>query len=171
MIVGALIRVYVLPGPRAFRLVVAAVLLPLGLWLIARSWRPHHGRTLSPSTVTGLALAVGVIGGIYGIGGGSILGPILVGSGLAVSVVAPAALTATFVTSVIGATTYGLLSFDAAGSVAPRWDVGLACGLGGLVGGYLGARWQHHVPERALRLLLGGLAVALATMYAVLALG
>jgi len=35
-----------------------------------------------------LALLVGVVGGIYGIGGGSILGPLLVASGLPVATVA-----------------------------------------------------------------------------------
>jgi hypothetical protein len=112
-----------------------------------------------------MALAVGVVGGIYGIGGGSILGPILVGSGMAVAVVAPAALASTFATSIVGAATYALLAINASGSIAPKWGVGLACGLGGLVGGYLGARLQPHLPERQLRLLLGVLAVALAVLY------
>jgi uncharacterized membrane protein YfcA len=58
-----------------------------------------------------MALVVGVVGGIYGIGGGSILGPILVGSGLAMSAVAPAALVSTFVTSIAGALTYLLLAW------------------------------------------------------------
>lgn len=162
-----MVRVYVLPGPRAFRLVVAAVLLPLGAWLIARTLRPAltHRPALSSPRITVMALAVGVVGGIYGIGGGSILGPILVGSGMSVAVVAPAALASTFATSIVGAATYAVLAINATGSIAPRWSVGLACGLGGLVGGYLGARLQPHLPERQLRLLLGGLAIALAVLY------
>jgi uncharacterized membrane protein YfcA len=40
VIVGAVIRVDVRPGPIASRLVVAAVPLPLGIWLIARTLRP-----------------------------------------------------------------------------------------------------------------------------------
>ena len=39
-----------------------------------------------------LALAVGVIGGIYGIGGGSILAPLLIGLGFSIYEVAGAAL-------------------------------------------------------------------------------
>ena len=46
------------------------------------------------------------------------------------------------------------------GSIAPDWSIGMAAGLGGLAGGYLGARWSHLAPERALRLLLGALAIA-----------
>lgn len=171
VIAGAVIRVYLLPGPRAFRVVVAAVLLPLGVWLIRRTLRPGPVRPpLTPATVTGLALLVGCVGGIYGIGGGSVLGPILVGSGMAVGVVAPAALASTFVTSVVGALTYAVLALNATGSIAPRWTVGVACGLGGLVGGYIGARLQPRVPERGLRLLLGALAITLAVLYFLAAL-
>jgi hypothetical protein len=38
-------------------------------------------------------------------------------------------------------------------------------GARGLIGGYLGARLQTRLPERALRLLLGSLAIALAVLY------
>lgn len=121
---------------------------------------------LSDRSITGLGLAVGVIGGIYGIGGGSILGPILVGRGWPVAGVAPSALASTFVTSVVGAVTYGLLALVAVGDIAPDWPVGLACGLGGLVGGYVGARLQPRLPEVVLRLLLGVLAIGLSLLYA-----
>ncbi|MFF1950936.1 TSUP family transporter, partial [Kitasatospora herbaricolor] len=94
-------------------------------------------------------------------------GPILVGRGVPVAEVAPAALASTFVTSLVGAGTYALLSLGADGDIAPDWALGLACGLGGLGGGYLGAHLQPHVPERALRLLLGALAAAVGTLYAV----
>jgi uncharacterized membrane protein YfcA len=166
VVIGAVIRVYVVPGPHAFRVVAALVLLPLGIWLISRSLqRTRSIRSLRPRHVTGLALVVGVVGGIYGIGGGSILGPLLVGSGLAVSVVAPAALASTFVTSVVGAGTYLALATIHSGSIAPDWPIGIACGLGGLIGGYVGARLQPRAPDRALRLLLGGLAVLLSLLY------
>ncbi len=114
-----------------------------------------------------LALAVGVAGGIYGIGGGSLLGPILVGREAPVATVAPAALASTFVTSVVGAITYGLLSLATTGDVAPDWMLGLSCGAGGLVGGYVGARLQPRLPETALRLLLGTLATGIGLLYAV----
>lgn len=169
VVVGAVIRVFALPGPAVFRLLIAVLLLPLGLWLCAHTLRPAPSRsTTEPSgrTVTGLALAVGVVGGIYGIGGGSLLGPILVGMGAPVARVAPAALASTFVTSLVGAATYTLLSLASSGDVAPDWFLGLACGTGGLIGGYLGARLQPHLPETALRLLLGVLAAALGTLYA-----
>ncbi|WP_328909892.1 sulfite exporter TauE/SafE family protein [Streptomyces sp. NBC_00234] len=170
VVAGAVIRVFAVPGPDVFRLFIAVLLLPLGAWLCVRTLRPaHHAAAAGPSprATTGLALAVGVAGGIYGIGGGSLLGPILVGRGVPVAKVAPAALAATFVTSVVGAATYALLSLTTTADVAPDWSLGLACGLGGLCGGYLGARLQPRLPETALRLLLGTLALIVGTLYAV----
>lgn len=172
VVVGAAVRVFAVPGPRAFRLFIAALLLPLGLWLGFRTLRgPARRRGTaaqpSPHTIGSLAAAVGVVGGIYGIGGGSLLGPILAGRGMPVAAVAPAALAATFVTSVVGAATFALLSLTASGDVAPDWPTGLACGLGGLAGGYLGAALQPRLPETALRLLLAALATTLGAVYAV----
>ena len=174
VVLGAVIRVFALPGPGVFRLLVAALMLPLGIWLITRTFRPTPSETRHPEprrrTITVLALAVGVVGGIYGIGGGSILGPLLVGRGVPVTKVAPAALASTFAASLLGASTYALLSLPHSGSIAPDWFLGLACGLGGLIGGYLGARLQPRLPETFLRLLLGTLAAALGTLYAINAL-
>ncbi|MDQ0605032.1 putative membrane protein YfcA [Streptomyces canus] len=113
VVVGTVIRVFAVPGPRVFRLLIAVLLLPLGQWLWLRTLRPASGRLTtrpSPRATTVLAMAVGVAGGIYGIGGGSLLGPILVGRGVPVATVASAALASTFVTSVVGAATYALLS-------------------------------------------------------------
>jgi uncharacterized membrane protein YfcA len=169
VVAGAVLRVYAVPGPGVFRLIVAALLLPLGLWLCLREppradlpaagWTPRRG-------IVGLALSVGVVGGVYGIGGGSILGPILVGRGLPMAVVAPAALASTFVTSVAGAGAFAALALTGHGDIAPDWGIGLMCGLGGLIGGYAGAHLQPRLPERGLRLVLGGLAVAVAMLYA-----
>jgi uncharacterized membrane protein YfcA len=180
VLAGAVVRVFVVPGPGVFRLVVATLLLPLGLWLCLRE-PPHRPppadrqqpadrpatRGLSRRGIIALALGVGAVGGVYGIGGGSILGPILVGRGLPMAVVAPAALASTFVTSVAGAGAFAVLALTGHGDIAPDWDIGLMCGLGGLVGGYVGAHLQPRLPERGLRLVLGGLAVAVGIMYVV----
>ncbi|MZF85803.1 sulfite exporter TauE/SafE family protein [Streptomyces sp. SID5643] len=174
VVLGAALRVFALPGPGVFRLLIAALLLPLGVWLCVRTLGRSRGRSAaaepSPVTLTALAVAVGVVGGIYGIGGGSLFGPILAARGLPMTRVAPAALAATFATSVVGAGVYALLSLISVGDVAPDWWLGLACGLGGLVGGYIGARLQPRLPETGLRLLLGGLAAGLGILYAVQAL-
>ncbi|WP_203185873.1 sulfite exporter TauE/SafE family protein [Streptomyces pratensis] len=171
VVIGAVIRVFAVPGPTVFRAFMAVLLLPLGAWLCARTLRPARRTAAaaapSPRATTGLALAVGIAGGVYGIGGGSLLGPILVGRGVPVAKVAPAALACTFVTSLAGAGTYALLSLTATGDIAPDWALGLACGLGGLCGGYLGAWLQPRLPETGLRLLLGVLALGIGLLYAV----
>ncbi|MFC6081133.1 TSUP family transporter [Sphaerisporangium aureirubrum] len=170
VVIGALIRVFILPDPQVFRLLVACLLLPLGLWLCMRTLRPPRRHDTpegpSPRAITTLAVAVGIVGGIYGIGGGSLLGPILAGRGLPVATVAPAALASTFLTSIAGALTYTVLALTTPGDISPDWALGLLCGLGGLIGGYIGAHLQPRLPETALRLLLGTLAIALACLYA-----
>jgi uncharacterized protein len=171
VIVGAVLRVYVADGPTV-RLVAAGVLLPIGLLILGSTRRTGTQLVrvpLSPRTITVAAFVVGTVGGIYGIGGGSILGPILVGSGMALSKVAPAALASTFVTSVVGVVTFAVLQLNAPGSISPDWSLGLACGLGGLCGGYLGATLQPRLPEQLLRTLLGLLAIGVSVAYVVLA--
>ncbi|MFD9292497.1 sulfite exporter TauE/SafE family protein [Streptomyces sp. NPDC060030] len=171
VVIGAVVRVFAVPGPTVFRAFVAVLLFPLGAWLCVRTLRPvrrtDEAAPLSPRATRALALAVGIAGGVYGIGGGSLIGPVLVGRGVPVAKVAPAALACTFVTSLAGAGAYALLSLTATGDIAPDWALGLACGLGGLCGGYLGARLQPRLPEKALRLLLGVLALGIGLLYAV----
>jgi uncharacterized protein len=75
VIAGAIIRVELLSSSRAFAFVAAAVLLPLGLWLIlgARRIAPKRPRPSPRSSVLiWVPAAIGTIGGIYGIGGGSL---------------------------------------------------------------------------------------------------
>jgi uncharacterized membrane protein YfcA len=170
VVIGAVLRVYVAGDPTVFKLIASGVLLPTGLFILRSTHRADTRLVRaqpSRSTIAGAAFVVGIVGGIYGIGGGSILGPILVGSGMAVSVVAPAALASTFITSIVGVATFAVLQLNASGSIAPDWQLGVACGLGGLVGGYLGASLQPRLPEVLLRTLLGVLAISLAVVYLV----
>ncbi|MFI5067712.1 MAG: sulfite exporter TauE/SafE family protein [Streptosporangiales bacterium] len=170
VIAGSVIRVELLPGPRVFDLVVAAVLVPLGIWLaFTRPSRPGEpdrpARLIPVPALVVLAAAVGCIGGIYGIGGGSILAPILIASGRRPAEVAPAALAATFVTSVAGVITFMILSIHQHGSVAPDWLTGIALGAGGLAGAYTGARIQSRLPDAAIRRLVGILVIAIGARY------
>jgi uncharacterized membrane protein YfcA len=170
VIAGSVIRVELLPAPQVFDLVVAAVLVPLGLWLAAtrphRAGEPNRAERLIPApALVVLAVAVGCVGGIYGIGGGSILAPVLIGSGRRPSEVAPAALAATFVTSVAGVITFLILSVHQHGSVAPDWPTGIALGIGGLAGAYTGARLQSRMPDVLIRRLIGVLVIAIGIRY------
>ena len=71
---------------------------------------------------------------------------------------------------IAGVITFAVLGLRGNGEIAPDWLLGVSIGLGGLGGSYLGARLQPHLPERALRRLLGLLAFALALRYLLQAL-
>jgi uncharacterized membrane protein YfcA len=114
-----------------------------------------------------LSAAVGCVGGIYGIGGGSILAPILIGYGRPPSEVAPAALASTFVTSVAGVITFTVLSVHQHGHVVPDWLTGIALGIGGLAGAYFGARIQSRLPDLLIRRAMGILVLAIGIRYLV----
>ncbi len=172
VVAGAGLRVYLAPGMGVFKLLIAALLLPLGAWLCLRALTKGSARRERPQPsgrfIAGIALVVGVVGGIYGIGGGSLLSPILVGRGVPVAAVAPAALSSTFLTSIVGAATYVALAVTTGrGDIAPDWVIGISCGLGGLCGGFVGAYLQPLLPEKALLVTLGVLAIVTASIYGV----
>lgn len=173
VVLGAVLRVHVASDPTVFRLIAAAVLLPTGLLVLRRRAPRATDRAPSRRTIVVLGFATGIVGGLYGVGGGSLLAPLLAGSGMAMAVVAPAALAGTFVTSIAGVVAFALLATGSSDTIAPDWSLGVAAGVGGLLGGYLGARLQPRVPERRLKDLLGVLAISLSLLYvaqAVLAL-
>ena len=122
-------------------------------------------RLIPPPVLILLAAAVGCVGGIYGIGGGSILAPILIGTGRPPREVAPAALASTFVTSVAGVVTFMILSIHHHGLVAPDWPTGVALGIGGLAGAYAGARLQRRLPDVLIRRVMGVLVIAIGGRY------
>jgi uncharacterized membrane protein YfcA len=170
VIAGSVIRVELLPGSQVFDLVVAAVLLPLGCWLALSRPAGHldparSSRQIPVPALVAMAAVVGCVGGIYGIGGGSILAPVLIGSGRPPSEVAPAALASTFVTSVAGVITFTILSLHAHAPVAPDWPTGLALGAGGLAGAYMGARLQSRLPDVAIRRIVGVLVIVIGARY------
>jgi uncharacterized membrane protein YfcA len=116
-----------------------------------------------------LSLAVGVVGGIYSIGGGSIIAPFLVTVfKLPVYTVAGATMIGTFATSVAGVVFYELLATTPLGgqaAVAPDWLLGVVLGVGGLAGTYAGARLQRFLPDPWIRVVLGTLVTLLALRY------
>ncbi len=116
-----------------------------------------------------LSIIVGIVGGIYGIGGGSIIAPFFVSFfHLPVYTVAGAALMGTFVTSIAGVGFYQAIAPLYPGmSVAPDWLLGLLFGIGGMAGMYLGARFQKFVPARAIKWMLTSIIVFTASKYVV----
>jgi uncharacterized protein len=77
----------------------------------------------------------------------------------------PAALASTFVTSVGGVITFTILSINQHAPVAPNWPTGIALGIGGLAGGYTGARLQSRLPDALIRRLVGVLVIAIGARY------
>jgi uncharacterized membrane protein YfcA len=128
-----------------------------------------HGERHEISTVgiAAVCLVVGMVAGIYGIGGGAIVAPLLVTFfKLPVHTVAGATLLGTFVTSVVGVAFYqGIAPLYPDLSVAPDWLLGLLFGLGGMVGMYLGARCQKFVPALAIRWMLSVIIIFIAARY------
>jgi len=131
------------------------------------------GETYSFGTaaIFALALAVGLIGGIYGIGGGAIIAPFCVSIlGLPVYTVAGAALAGTLITSVAGVAFYSLLaltSLGASAGVTPDWALGALFGLGGLLGTYCGAYLQKFLKEGLVKGVMSALIIFLALRYVI----
>jgi uncharacterized membrane protein YfcA len=114
-----------------------------------------------------LSFIVGIVGGIYGIGGGAIIAPFFVTFfRLPVYTVAGAALMGTFFTSVAGVVFYQAIApLYPSMSVGPDWLLGILFGVGGMAGMYLGARFQKFVPAKAIKWMLAGIIVFTALKY------
>ena len=195
---GAFIRVMWLPDPRYFKLFAACVLLWIGGKLVrdllsGSAPRPAAASGAFIVTVTELSkrkisysfqgishecptmgvfllsLIVGLVGGIYGIGGGAIIAPFLVSwFGLPVHTIGGATLFGTFLTSVAGVLFYTLIApFFPGQSVSPDWMLGLLFGFGGLAGMYCGARCQKFVPAVFIKWMLAFVIVGTALKYLV----
>jgi uncharacterized membrane protein YfcA len=195
VLVGYYIRVRFLPDPRSFKLFVGVILLYIGMRVakkIIRTGGTAAARgdgdfvvsnvTYSLSTmgfdfqalrvefsvaaIVILALVVGVIGGIYGIGGGAIIAPFCVAFlNIPVHTVAGAAMFGTFVTSIVGVAVYSTIPFYNGQPAPPDWFLGILFGIGGLLGMYLGATCQKYVPERLIQALLALIILAISANY------
>jgi uncharacterized membrane protein YfcA len=159
--IGAVLRVAYLPDPLRFNLkrisyIVDGQAFDISFWGIFT-----------------LSLIVGIVGGVYGIGGGSIIAPFFVTFfRLPIHTVAGATLMGTFITSVAGVAFYQLIApFFPAMSVAPDWGLGLLFGIGGMAGMYLGAYCQKYVSANLIKLMLTGIILFTASRYAASFLG
>lgn len=114
--------------------------------------------------VFAMTVFVGLVGGVYGIGGGAILAPFLISFfGLPVYITAGPTLLCTFITSLGGVACYVFLApFYPHLNVSPDWLLGLSMGVGGLLGMNLGARCQKYVPARMIKVVLAGILLATA---------
>jgi len=105
--------------------------------------------TIPVIPMTLVSFFVGIIGGIYGIGGAAIIAPIYVSFfGLPIYTVAGATLLGNFATSIVGVGVYQYLARTSTTDlqIGPDWGLGILFGIGGVVGMYVGARLQKHLP-------------------------
>jgi uncharacterized membrane protein YfcA len=195
VLIGYYIRVRLLPDPKSFKFFVGVVLLFVAFKLIKDAWANSAGGqekscsledrvdkvSLSPkktrfdfrnvthsfSTIglLGLAFTVGIVSGVYGIGGGSIIAPFLITLfNLPVYTIAGAVLMGTFTSSVAGVAFYSLIPIN--GNVAPPdWILGILFGAGGLLGMYFGAKMQKYISEKWIKLVLGMIVFIIASRY------
>ncbi len=119
------------------------------------SFEGREYRVSTPAILI-LSLVVGLIGGVYGIGGGAIIAPFFVSMfALPVYTVAGAALMGTLITSFAGVLFFQLMThFVPEISVGPDWMLGILFGLGGFAGMYCGARMQRYVPAGLIKSIL-----------------
>lgn len=138
---------------------------------ITRCAYTFYGETFSFNTMAlfSLSLAVGLIGGIYGIGGGSIIAPFLIAVfGLPVYTIAGAALLGTFLTSIFGVIFYTVIAplYEYTGlSIVPDWKLGALLGIGGFLGVYCGAWMQKYFSAKIIKLILGLVILFLSIKY------
>jgi uncharacterized membrane protein YfcA len=171
VLVGSRARTHLLADPQRFRLFMGAVLIALACSLLvdrrqaADERQRWEGRTAAFVVVA--AAVVGVVGGIYGVGGGAFLAPLLtLVTGCSLRQTAGATLVGTFVTSVAGVAAFEIASFASGDpALGPDWVHGGLLGLGGVVGGFAGASWQERLPERGLRAVLTVTVGALGVAY------
>lgn len=170
VVIGAVLRTEVFTSDTAFVIIVAAVLGPIGLWLLFSKPLETHpdAEPARPNTAALLVLGLvtGVISGLYGIGGGVIFAPALVMMGVAITLIAPVSLLVTMLVSVGGIVAFLVLATPGVNTV-PDWPLAAAMGAGGLAGAWVGAHYQPHISERHLRQLLGLLALALSIRYGI----
>jgi hypothetical protein len=194
IIVGYMIRVRYLTDPRYFKAFVGFVLLYLA-WLMARSLLQGKKKkvlpavdarikctaislkriaymfdekehSFDPRVLFPVALAVGTAGGAYGIGGGAVLAPFCISVlRLPVHSVAGASLFCTFVSSVVGVCVYQFGFFAGGLDTGADYLLGALFGIGGLFGGYLGAKTQKYIPEKPIKIGLLLVLVVVAFRY------
>ena len=124
-----------------------------GLSLVIITNRGNTYRVNTPLLFI-IATLVGIVSGAYGIGGASILSPILMGPmELSPYVISGPTLIVTFAVSIIGVVSYTYLGYP------PDLINGLFMGLGGMAGIYLGTITQRRLPERYIKLIVAAVTV------------
>ncbi|MFH1217661.1 MAG: sulfite exporter TauE/SafE family protein [Pseudomonadota bacterium] len=191
---GYYVRVRYLPDPRLFKFFVGFVLLYIGLLLFRNSLRQVAGKPgaagkdftigsvktswssidysfrgeqvhVKTPTLSAFSFFVGIIGGIYGVGGGALMVPFCVTFlRIPVHTVAGSTLFATFAASISGVFFYSFVPVNGE-TAPPDWILGILLGIGGLAGMYCGAKFQKKVPEKWIKIMLSVIIILIAAKY------
>lgn len=103
--------------------------------------------------IIGLGMMTGIINGLFGSGGGTIIVPTLIyilgvddykAHGTAIAVILPLSIISTIIYM-----KYNVINYDIAINIA----------LGGILGSYFGAKYLNKVPIKILRKVFGGLII------------
>jgi len=129
-------------------------IMPLGWNIESMSYKfGDEIYSFDPKKLLIIALLVGIYGGAYGIGGGALLAPICITTfRLPVHTIAGATLFGTFVASILGAVIYNVGAYITHTASQPDYLLGGLFGIGGLLGGYWGAKTQKYFPERTIKI-------------------
>lgn len=114
-----------------------------------------------------IGLAIGVAGAMIGIGGGFLLVPILaIFYRLPMHVIVAASIPYVIVLSLAGLLSYVLLLPALAGiATPPDWGFGLIVASGAILGAWLAAKTQRHIPEGWLKSSLGIATALIGVLY------
>ena len=197
VLIGYYFRVRFFPDPKVFKFFVGIVLLYIGFRLAKSIGKKSHYSNLhadktfvvskvswnlrrmefdfsgdrvsfSIPVLLSLTFIVGIVGGIYGIGGGAIIAPFCVSIlRIPVFTVAGPALFGTFMTSIAGVFFYSTIPISNGKTAPPDLLLGILFGVGGLLGMYLGARCQKYVPERIIKAILALILLIVSLKYIV----
>ncbi|MEM2153140.1 MAG: sulfite exporter TauE/SafE family protein [Candidatus Bathyarchaeia archaeon] len=184
--IGVYIRTRFLLDPKLFKFLVGLILLSLSLRIGYYTLKPKNTSLIGDATIktrriglrrveyefmgniysiptiplTIISISTGVIGGIYGIGGAAIISPILISIlHLPIHTIAGATLLTTLTTSTFTLINYHIMGYP------PNWNIGLTLGIGGILGTYLGAKLQKHIPEKILGIILLTTTLTTSTNY------
>lgn len=106
-----------------------------------------------PVKLIGIGLVTGLVNGLFGSGGGTIIVPALVfllnikdykAHATAISIILPLSIISTFI--------------YLKGSII-KFDIALTVGLGGVLGSFIGAKFLKKIPTTILRKIFGGIII------------
>jgi len=195
VLLGYFIRIRYLPDPKTFKFFIGLLLLFIGIRIVKDLFSRNSENNIhkkkgfivtrisyslkrvefdfigekiafSIPALACFSAGVGIISGIYGIGGGAILAPFCVSVlGIPIYTVAGAILFANFFTSLSGMIFYSTIPLNNGLTSPPDWLLGVLFGIGGIAGMYSGAKCQKYIPEKIVKLIMVFIVLTVSTKY------